>query len=55
MKTVENLNLDSAIERIYRNSLLDEISSEFKHYSGRSNGHMYFGGLVWLGLIKILA
>lgn len=35
MKTVENLNLASAIERIYRNSLLDEISSEFKPYSGR--------------------
>ncbi|MDG4504994.1 hypothetical protein NOL38_01780 [Streptococcus suis] len=48
MNEAKKLRLDSAIERIFRNSMLDKIDSKFKPYFGRGTGKHYFGGIVHL-------
>lgn len=45
---VRDLRLDSVIERISRNSLLNSIEADFTPYSGRARGKFFFGGLVQL-------
>lgn len=46
--SVRHLRLDSAVERIFRNAMLDSIDSKFDSYSGRARGAMHFGAVVHL-------
>ncbi|MGT2800350.1 hypothetical protein [Streptococcus marmotae] len=48
MDEVKHLRLDAAVERIFKNAMLDKINPEFKPYSGRGTGSHYFGGIVHL-------